>query len=71
MKKFLAAGIIIIIISLIGVPLVWKTWLSILTGSFIIWQAIFYNREKETTEEEIVENNLNQVYTENEKHIEE
>ncbi|MCK5285774.1 MAG: hypothetical protein KAJ58_00940 [Candidatus Pacebacteria bacterium] len=69
-KKILIAAILVIIIPLVGIPVLWKTWLLVAAGLYIIWQT-FASKDKDKDIEEEKEKNFDKVYIENEKNIEE
>ena len=71
MKKFLIAGLMVIIVPLLGIPMSWKTGLLFLTGLFIIWHSFTYKKKNNKEEKEENEDGFDKVYIENEKNTEE
>ncbi|MCK4918280.1 MAG: hypothetical protein KAS02_00625 [Candidatus Pacebacteria bacterium] len=68
MKKFLTAGVLVVIIPLVGIPIFWKTWILVLLGLYIIWQTFVYKKNDIQPEKK---DSFDKVYIENGENIEE
>jgi len=70
MKKFLIAGIIVVLIPLLGIPVVWKTWSLIIIGLYIVYQALVFNKKDKNKKQIKEKSEYNQVFVENYKNEE-
>ncbi len=72
MKRFLIAGIIVVLVPLLGIPIFWKTWLLVLIGLYIIFNAITYSKKSDQdSRKEDLKVDIDKVFVENENKFEE
>ena len=68
MKNFLTAGILVVIIPLLGIPVLWKTYFLVTVGLYIIYQTFVYKKE---VNQDSREKDSERVFVENEENIQE